>query len=84
MKLIKLNKTHSLYRDGYTHAFRFSHFGPRAGDIEKMMERHFGGQYKRDSLWKAKFGYRSHRDGFRIYWIGMKSEAMATMVLLGV
>jgi hypothetical protein len=82
MKLIKLNKTHSLYRDGYTHAFRFSHYSVVAGNMERTMERHFGGQYRRDSPWKSKFGYRAARDGFKVYWIGVKSEAMATMALL--
>jgi hypothetical protein len=82
MKLIKLNKTHSLYRDGYTHAFRFNHFSIGAGNMQRTMERHFGSQYSRTAQWASKFGYRSHRDGFRVYWIGVKSEAMATMALL--
>jgi hypothetical protein len=82
MKLIKLNKTHSLYRDGCTHAFRFDHFSAGASGMQRTMERQFGSQYSRTAQWASKFGYRAHRDGFKVYWIGVKSETMATMALL--
>jgi hypothetical protein len=82
MKLIKLNKTHSLYRDGCTHAFRFDHFNYEAGNMQRTMERQFGSQYSRTAQWASKFGYRVHRDGFKVFWIGVKSEAMVTMALL--
>jgi hypothetical protein len=82
MKIVKLNKTHSLFREGCTHAFRFEHYGEKAGALERTLERHFGHQYRRDALWKAKFGYRPHRDGYRCYWIGVKSECVLTIAML--
>jgi hypothetical protein len=82
MKIVKLNKTHGLYREGCTHAFRFDRYDNKAGALERTMQRQFGNQYLRDSQWRAKFGYRPHPDGYMCYWIGVKSEAMLIMVML--
>jgi hypothetical protein len=82
MKIVKLNKTHGLFREGCTHAFRFEHYGEKAGAIERTMTRQFGSQYSRDSQWIARFGHRPTPDSYRIYWIGVKSESMLTMAVL--
>ena len=82
MKIVKLNKTHGLFRKGCTHAFRFDHYGEKAIQLEKSLDRHFGSQYSRNSQWRAKFGHRPTPDSYRIYWIGVKSESMITMAML--
>ena len=83
MNVVKLNKTHRLYQEGYTHAFRFASYNTEAIKIEKTLIKQFGSNWKLDAEWTARFGYKRSDATRRIYWIGFKSEAMLTMALLG-
>lgn len=83
MKVVKLNKTHGLYREGYTHAFRFPFYSTEASRVEKAVSQRFGSSWKLDAQWAARFGSRYQGSPRRTYWIGFKSEAMLTMALLG-
>jgi len=82
MKLVKLNKTHRLYHDGFSHAFRFDRYDNKASQIERLLYTRFGSQYKNNPVWQFRFGHRSKSGGSRIVWLGLKTESMATMVLL--
>jgi hypothetical protein len=82
MKLVKLNRTHRLYHDGFSYAFRFDSYGTDTSRIERLLYDRFGSQYKNNSLWQFRFGHRPKSGGPRIVWLGLKTEPMATMVLL--
>lgn len=83
MKVVKLNKTHSLYHEGFTHAFRFPKYEIEAGRIERIAYHYFGSHWlARDPTWTARFGHRDSTTGLRVYWIAFKDEAMISMVLL--
>ena len=81
MKLIKLDRRHNLYHYGYQWAFAGERWSNRCQDIEKAITELEGRDWNR-TFWGK---YRMHsRLGYaaRIYYIGVKKESTATMVLL--
>ena len=90
MRLVKLNKTHSLYHQGYTHAFRFNSYGKEAQDVSAVFQRVVGPQYgkinwcttRQQSRWTTKFGH-APSGATRPYWIGCYAEdAMMVQIAL--
>jgi hypothetical protein len=82
MKLVKLNKTHRLYHDGFTHAFRFDRYDNEASRLERLLHDRFGSSYQYNATWQLRFGHKPKSGGNRVIWLGLKTESMATMVLL--
>lgn len=77
MKLIKLDGRHNLKRKGYDWAFRFNGWSPAAGKVEIVVKKLEGHR------WDMTFwGKPSGRNTGRPYYVGVKNESTATMVLL--
>lgn len=74
MKVVKLNRTHNIYRWGYTHAIRFPFRTRECNHLISKLQDHFG---KDDSKW---FAYRARKD--RPMWIGFKDEKVVSFVLM--
>lgn len=77
MKLIKLDHRHRLKRLGYDWAFRFNGWESNAHKVESAVK-HLEGWRWNNTFWgKTKGGFAS-----RYYYVGVKNESTATMVLL--
>ena len=79
MKIVKLNKTHKLFHEGYTHAVRYTNWSDGASSCEKTMTSLYGDSANyysgRSARWKYYWGRTA-------YWIGVEDESMLTMLLL--
>lgn len=78
MKIVRLNKTHKLFHEGYTHAVRYTNWSDGASSCEKAMSSLYGDSANygnRRSGWKYYWGRTA-------YWIGVKDDSMLTMMLL--
>ena len=74
MKLVKLDKRHSLYQLGYTHALRFySEYDPRAQRIRTKLRDLYGIDHK---IWRTLCAKK------HLYWIGVTDEKYLTLILL--
>ena len=95
MKLVKLNRTHRLFRYGCTYAWRFEGFRQEAMRLENFLTRKYGHQFgKGEKKWRAGYGanerYTIKIEGYdseikqsrAIYWIGIKDPADLTFLLL--
>lgn len=83
MTLVRLDKRHSLFKSGYTHAFRFWGFTAEASQLEKALNRIFGSEYPYPGIWCGRYGSRTNSSrSNRTYWVGLKDESMATVALL--
>lgn len=74
MKVVKLNKTHTIFHYGYTHAIRFPRRSIEAGNLISALQLKFGND---NSKW---FVYRARKD--RPLWIGFKDEKIISFVLM--
>jgi hypothetical protein len=87
MKIVKLNRNHTAFSEGYTHALRFSEYTESRPYVE-ILDRAYGTYpYSRLSrryapVWYADFGSRDKKTGMKAYWINLRNEADLTMVLL--
>ena len=87
MKIIKLDKRHKLQRLGFTHAFKFEN-GFSAEDrqiilnLEHMLVEHHG-LGSEENVWMWQWNNNSTRPrGHRIYYIGVRNEAIITQLLM--
>ena len=79
MKLIKLDGRHNLKRKGYSYAFKFNGWSPAANKVESAVKQFEGWR------WDMTFwGKPSSRHSGRPYYVGVRNESTATMVLLKV
>ncbi len=74
MKVVKLNRTHTIFRYGYTHAIRFPRRTVQCNQLIAKIQEQFG---KDDNKWCA---YRARKD--RPMWIGFKDEKVISFVLM--
>jgi hypothetical protein len=83
VKLIKLDGRHTLYHRGYRYAFLFEHgrFTAEANSIERAVKQLEGYHWDNTFWGKARI---SPRLGYSVrpYYVGLKNEATASMVLL--
>lgn len=83
MKLIKLDRRHNLYHKGYGLAFKFDGWNTHASMVEIAVQR-LEGYHWNNTFWgkaiRSEFGYIVVRP----YYIAVKNESTATMVLLKV
>ncbi len=81
MKLIKLDRRHNLYHKGYRYAFLVERFNSKSNNIERAVKELEGWRWDNTFWGKPHFnkilGYTS-----RPFYVGMKNESTATMVLL--
>lgn len=87
MKIVKLNRRFNLYRDGFTHALRWDQWEYNKIDpYEKAFAKLYGGaKYNyREANWAAMFGGKRGTNGFKPYFIYVRSEAMISAAMLGV
>lgn len=81
MKVVKLNKTHRLFKDGYTHAIRFNCYSGKCYSYERRLREMYGDQYAATSMWAARFGSKNST-GYTTFWIATRNEQDLTMLLL--
>jgi hypothetical protein len=80
MKVIKLDGRHRLYKEGFTHAFRFNSWNDEALKVERVLSSKLGSQWAHWPKWKSHWG-KSTASG-RPYWLGVREEKVITQVLL--
>jgi hypothetical protein len=73
-KIVKLNKTHTLFRYGYTHAIRYDRRTRESNQLIELVRERFGVDNQK---W---FVYRSRKD--RPLWIGFKDEKIISFILM--
>jgi len=85
MKIIKLDKRFSMYKEGYTHAMRWPRWEPRIINPykEAMCKMYGENWYSKGSPWKIQFGTKGKSDEYAPYFIYVKTESMLTMLMLG-
>lgn len=74
MKVVKLNRTHTIFHYGYTHAIRYNHRNRECNELIDAIRNKFGVD---NAKW---YVYRSRRD--RPLWIGFKDERIISFVLM--
>ena len=79
MKLIKLDYRHNLKRKGYDWAFKFQGWDWRSSKVEAAVKQLEGWRWD-----MTYWGKPAGRHGGRPYYVGVKNESTATMVLLKV
>jgi len=86
MKIIKLDKRFTMYKEGYTHAMRWTRWEPRIiTPYEEAMGKMYGENwYTKGSPWTMQFGSKSKSDEYTPYYIYVMCESMLTMLLLRV
>jgi len=75
MKVVKLDRRHRLYHQGYTYAFLVDRWTVDSNRIETAVRELEGWDHYRTFWGKRK-------DGRRPYYIGVKNQSTTTMVLL--
>ena len=75
-----------MYKEGYTHAMRWSRWEPRIiNPYEDAMCKMYGKNcYSKSSPWTKEFGFRSKSSEYTPYYIYVRCESMLTMLLLRV
>lgn len=90
MNVVKLDKRHSLFRKGMTHAFRFENEWEQRDRVESVLRRMYGWEWtNRDwAKHRGKCIIVRAENGFPKrtypYWIGVRNEADITAVMLQV
>lgn len=79
MKVIKLDRRHRLYKEGFTHAFRFTNWSD-ARPLESYYEKQYGYSWDNKKCYGTFWGKPSAAG--RIYWIGVRNESLVTQALL--
>lgn len=83
MKFIKLNRRYRQFKEyGHTVAFRFDGYTKQTNAVETALRSlTSGGGWQRGGEWYGYYGKDKH-DGMRPYFITMRDEHMASLVLL--
>jgi hypothetical protein len=85
MKLLKLDRRHRLFREGWQYGYRFAGYGNNSDDIQKierLLRDVAGSQYSKDPQWTIFWSKTVHRDYGRLYWIGIRDRELAMMLKL--
>lgn len=86
MKLVKLNRRHTAYKElGHKWAFRWNSYDSKTcPKVESVMFAMHGSQYsyKATTAWKSGFGHATRGSVYRPYWVSFADEQDATMILL--
>jgi hypothetical protein len=77
MEIIKLDRRHKMYHEGFRHALRFPQWDPRSRKIEDKLKE----LYPKE--WRETTGeWMTHWPRYKKYWIGFKNESTITQILL--
>jgi hypothetical protein len=82
VKLIKLDHRHNLKNKGYSWAFRFDGWGSDAMLVENAVTQLEGHNYNRTFWGKSKMNSKGYSS--KPYYVGIKNESSASIVLLKV
>lgn len=84
MKVIKLNRRWKQFKEqGHVVAFKFNGWEKKVKVVqEKLKEITQSSGWSETGEWYSYYGARPGRDSIRPYFITMRSEQVATMVLL--
>jgi len=87
MKVIKLDKRHKEYNNGFTHALRFPPNDPNYCAIYSYFTKMYPRDYVQCRGWfHEKWAEVSskHPWPFQIHWICVKNDALLTMAILSI
>lgn len=77
MKIVKLDRRHKMYHEGFRHAVKFALWDPSSRKFEDKLKE----LYPRE--WHNNSGeWMTHWPRYKVYWIGVKHESTITQVLL--
>lgn len=82
MKFIKLDRRHNLYHKGYRYAFLVDRWTTGANSLERAIKELEG--FRWDNTFWGKPGCKSNGYTSRPYYIGVRNESTATLVMLKV
>ena len=89
MKVVKLNRRHTAFKHGFTHAVRFESWCDEALEIETELRERYGPPrlskwFNDSSEWCGIFGHKSSKQQYSPYWINFRNETTITLILLTV
>ena len=80
MKVVKLNRRFRMHKEhGHEVALRFSTWGDRAREVERVTKDTFGTQYTWSSTYETWCGSRTSS---RPYWITFRNPADLTLIMM--
>lgn len=83
MRIVKLDRRHTLHWRGYTHALRFTGRNQDARNVMNALTRFYGSEPwmkgENEHPWQS---YRSERRDRPSFWVGVKDEKMLTLALM--
>ena len=87
MKVVKLRKNWNLYKEGYTHAFRFDSWNYDSGAVIAALNKIYNNRQWRGRYYAWGLGHgelTQNKEGrwIRPTYIAVRSEAVVTQVLL--
>lgn len=87
MKVVRLRKNWKLYKQGYTHAFRFDSWSSDSGAVIAALNKIYNNRQWRGKHYAWEFGHGVLMQNKRGVWIrptyiAVRSEAVVTQVLL--
>lgn len=81
MKIVKLDRRHTLYHRGYHYAFVGNRWTAKSNKLESAVKKLEGWHWDSTFWGKSKFN-KELGHTMRPYYIGFKKESTATMALL--
>ena len=87
MKVVQLRKNWNLYKQGYTHAFRFDSWGVDSGAVLQALNKIYNNQQWRGRYYAWTIGHgvlKQKHNGvwIRPTYIAVRSKTVVTQVLL--
>lgn len=82
-RVVKLDRRHKKYKDGFTYGLRFDGFNHAAMKCEKILQNMYPNNrvYSANPAWTYYLG-SNRTGGSRTYWINVRHESDITGVLL--
>lgn len=81
MKLIKLDRRHTLYHRGYVWAFKFENYDSKNFAVSRAVDS-LEGPLWNNTFWGKSKKLNSNNHRIRPYYVGVRKESTATMVML--
>jgi hypothetical protein len=82
VKLVKLDYRHNLKRKGYDWAFKFEGYDSRSSKVESAVKQLEGWRWDNTFWGKSKMSSKGYST--RPYYVGIKNESSASIVMLKV
>lgn len=88
MKVVKLDRRHKLYHEGFTHAVKFPSWSSEACRYELTMKKLYPNEYRPTGKgtynWRGNEEWTYHWPQRTTYWIGVKHESTITQLMLSI